>query len=78
MAPEQLGLPGASMEEYEVLALEGTEMVDGRACYRMNVYNSNNAQNSNEFMGSYLMSLDGEHLYQLDPATDEIRELKKP
>ena len=26
-------------------------------------------------MGSYLMSLDGQHLYRLDPVTNEVTEL---
>lgn len=75
MAPAQLGLPGDSMDQYEVLPMGSTEMVDGRPCIRLHVYNDNNAPNSNEFLGSYLMSLDGDHLYRVDPVTDEITEL---
>ncbi len=78
MLPEQLGLPGESMDIYEVIPMDGTEMVNGAACIRMYVYSNSNVQNGNEFMGSYLMSLDGQHLYRLDPVTDEIIELEYP
>ena len=75
MAPAQLELVGESMDEYEVMPVDGTELVDGRPCIRLYVYSDNNQPNSNEFMGSYLMSIDGEHLYKVDPITDEIKEL---
>lgn len=75
MDPAQLELTGASMDEYEVMPVDGTEMVDNRPCIRLYVYSDNNQPNSNEIMGSYLMSIDGEHLYKVDPITDEIKEL---
>lgn len=75
MDPAQLELTGASMDEYEVMPVDGTEMVDDRPCIRLYVYSDNNQPNSNEIMGSYLMSIDGEHLYKVDPITDEIKEL---
>lgn len=75
MDPAQLELTGTSMDEYEVMPVDGAEIVDGRPCIRLYVYSDNNQPNSNEIMGSYLMSIDGEHLYKVDPVTDEIREL---
>ncbi|MCI8915110.1 MAG: hypothetical protein HFF26_00350 [Oscillospiraceae bacterium] len=75
MSPAQLELPGESMDAYEVMAMDGTEMVNGAACIRLNVYNGKNAENSYQFMGGYLMSIDGQHLYRLDPVTNEIHEL---
>ncbi len=72
MTPAELGLEGESMDEYEVFTFDGAVVVDGRACVRMNVYNFDQ---SNEFMGCYLMSLDGRHLYQMDTATQQIIEL---
>lgn len=72
MTPAELGLEGESMDEYEVFTFDGAVVVDGRACVRMNVYNF---EQSNEFMGCYLMSLDGRHLYRMDTATQEITEL---
>lgn len=76
MEPAQLELTGASMDEYEVMPVNGTETVDDRPCIRLYVYSDNNQPNSNEFIGSYLMSIDGEHLYKVDPITDEIKELE--
>lgn len=73
MNPAELGLPGESMAAYEIFARDGVEMVDGVACIRLDVYGGEIA---NQFMGSYLMSINGEHLYQIDPVTDIIRVLK--
>lgn len=71
--PSELGLEGESMDEYEVFTFDGAVVVDGRACVRMNVYSF---EQSNEFMGCYLMSLDARHLYRMDTATQEIIEIK--
>lgn len=76
MTPEALGLPGASMDLYEIIPMDATELVNDAPCIRMHVYSDHNAANSNDFMGSYLMSLDAEHLYRVDPITDEITELE--
>ncbi len=74
MTPAELGLPGESMDQYVVFPLDGVEMVNDVACIRINIYNA--ADGSNEFMGGYLMSTDGLHLYRQDPSGDEIEILK--
>lgn len=74
--PALLGLPGQSMEGYEVIPMDGTEMVDGLTAIRMHVYSNDNASGTNDFMGSYLMTLDGDHLYRVDPNTDEVMEVE--
>ena len=76
MSPAELGLPGESMEEYEVISVDGVEMVDNAACIRVHVYTEETEAQGSEFMGSYLMSIDGQHLYRLDPITDEVSILK--
>ena len=76
MTPAELGLSGESMEEYNVYPIDGVEMVDGVACITLYVYSDGGGQGGNEFMGSYLMSIDGAHLYQVNPVTDEIKVLK--
>lgn len=76
MTPAELGLSGETMEDYTVFPMDGVEMVDGVACITLYVYSDKNAQNSNEFMGSYLMSIDGLHLYRVNPVTNEIEVLK--
>lgn len=75
MSPEELGLPGQSMDEYEIIPMDGTQRVDGNPCVCLYVYSGNNVPHTNEYMGSYLMSLDGQHLYRLDPVNNEVTEL---
>lgn len=76
MDPADLGLPGDSMDLYEVLPMDGTQMVDGVPAIRLHVYNDNNVAGSNDFMGSYLMTVDAEHLYRVDLETQELTELE--
>lgn len=76
MSPVQLGLDGVSMDEYELIPMDATELVNGMACIRINVYNGSNAAIPNEFRGSYLLSVDGQHLYSLNPGTNTITELE--
>lgn len=76
LGPAALGLPGASMDMYEIIPMDATEMVNGAPCIRMHVFNDDNAAQSNDLVGSYLLSIDAEHLYRVDPLTDEIIELE--
>ena len=75
MTPEELGLPGTSMSQYEVFWQDGTQLVNGKTCIRLDVYNSSDGPNPYLFASSYLMSVDGSHLYKLDPITNELQEL---
>ena len=75
MTPAELGLPGTSMTQYEVFPQSGTELVNDVTCIRLDVYNSSDGPNPYLFASSYLMSVDGAHLYKLDPITDELQEL---
>ena len=75
MTPAELGLPGTSMSQYEVFWQEGTELVNDVTCIRLDVYNSSDGPNPYLFASSYLMSVNGAHLYKLDPITDELQEL---
>ena len=75
MTPEELGLPGTSMSQYEVIPENWTEMVNGITCIRLNVYYGSDSPTPNMIAGSYLMSVDGAHLYKKDPVTDELQEL---
>lgn len=76
MTPAELGLSGETMENYTVFPMDGVEMVNGVACITLYVYSDKNSQNGNEFMGSYLMSIDGLHLYRVNPITGEIEVLE--
>jgi len=75
MTPAELGLPGDSMEAYEIIPMDGTEMVNDLTAIRMHVYGSSSS-GANDFLGSYLMTIDGDHLYRVDPITDEIIEVE--
>lgn len=76
MTPAQLGLNGTTMDIYDVFPIDGVEMVDDVACMRLNVYSRDNPEHTNEFMGSYLMSIDGQHIYRVDPVTGAITVLE--
>lgn len=76
MSPAELGLPGESMDEYEVISMDGVAMVDGIACIRVHVYTEETEIQGSEFMGSYLITIDGQHTYRVDPVTDEVEVLK--
>ena len=76
LSPAQLGLSGTSMDEYEVFPIDGIELVDGNPCTRINVYSNSNPQSGSEFMGSYLGSMNGRHVYRLTPDTGEIEQLE--
>ena len=76
MEPSELGLPGESMDEYEVISMDGVAMVDGVACIRVHVYSEETEIQGSEFMGSYYMTIDGQHLYRVNPVTDEVETLK--
>ena len=67
MSPAQLGLTGSSMQEYTVFAQEGTVYLDDTPCLCLNVYRAKDHQ----FAQSYLLTLPGMELYQLDRQTGE-------
>lgn len=73
MTPAELGLSGTSMADYEVFPQDVLEMVDDVAYIRLNIYDSVAPY---AFVGSYLMGVDGEHLYRLDDSTGELVELE--
>ncbi len=75
MSPAELGLPGDSMDAYEVIPMDGTELVNDMAAIRLHVYGSSTS-GANDFLGSYLMTIDGDHLYRVDPITDEVVEVE--
>ena len=67
--PSKLGLPGESMEEYELMLQEGSVRIGGTSCMRVNVYDANS-----QIAGSYFLSSDG-HLYKLDETANAVVEL---
>lgn len=73
MTPAELGLPGTSMADYEVFPQDVLETVDDASYIRLNIYESVAPYT---FVGSYLMGVDGEHLYQVNADTGELVELE--
>lgn len=76
--PAVLGLEGASMEGYELLMQDGSVLIDGNPCVRINAYRIDNQTGTNEIGGNYFLSLDGSHLYRLDVASNSVEELALP
>lgn len=69
MQPSQLGLPGDSMDAYELMTKEGSVRIKGSVCMRVDAYDENS-----QIAGSYFVSNDG-HLYKLDEAANAVVEL---
>ena len=76
--PAVLGLEGDSMEGYELLLQDGSVLIDNNPCVRINAYRQDSQTGSNEIGGNYFLSLDGEHLYRLDVASNSVEELDTP
>ena len=74
LSPKLLGLEGASMEEYSVYPIEGTILVDGRPCLRIQAY-QHTTEGTNQLAGIYLISGDRLHLYRLDQPEGRVQEL---
>lgn len=70
MHPSQLGLPGDSMEAYELMPQEGSVRIAGSVCARVNIYNRGNGQ----IAGSFFLSGDGK-LYKLEEDVNAVVEL---
>lgn len=67
--PSKLGLPGDSMEDYELMPQEGSVRIGGASCMRVNIYDADN-----QIAGSYFLSSNG-HLYKLDENENAVVEL---
>lgn len=78
LSPAQLGLPGDSMDAYEIFPVEGFVKVDGLDCRRFNVY-----QRKSSGEGYYpdlaviiMLSSDQEHIYYMDPVSNAVTEMR--
>lgn len=69
--PSKLGLPGESMDAYELMPQEGSVLIAGNPspCMRVNIYGEDG-----QIAGSYFISGDG-HLYKLDDTRNAVVEL---
>jgi len=69
MHPSQLGLPGDSMDAYELMPKEGSVRINNSVCMRVDIYDGNS-----QIAGSYFVSNDG-RLYKLDETANAVTEL---
>lgn len=70
VSKEKLGLAKELAEYDEVTYDEWTTMVNGSACYSLNVFELSNGKM--RLRGTYYVSLDGSKLYKLDGETNEF------
>lgn len=70
MHPSQLGLPGDSMDSYELMPQEGSVRIANSICMRVNIYDADS-----QIAGSYFISNDGK-LYKLDETVNAVVELE--
>ena len=63
LIPSVLGLEGETMDNYQVLALDGAVLVGTTPCLRMNVYKKDEKTGTNGIAGQYLFSNTGRELY---------------
>lgn len=73
--PAVLGLEGTSMDDYDLLVQEGSVLIDGSPCVRINAYRMDSRTGTYVIGGNYFLSLDGSHLYRLDVASNSVSEL---
>ena len=73
--PTMFGLEGTSMQEYNIYVIDGTVLVDGIPCIRLNVYHDDGEAATNEIAGNYFISADKEHIYRLDVETGIAEEV---
>ena len=70
LSPSDLRLDGESMEGYRIYVRDGSVLVGGRPCMYVSVYDANNPQQTNQVVGTFLMTTDGTILYRLNPDTN--------
>lgn len=77
MTPAELGLPGESMDEYNVYYVDGQVLVNDEPCSRVRIYVTGYPEETNVFMGTFLMGSSSGRIYQHDTDTDEMTEIRR-
>ena len=71
--PAQLGLEGTDLHDYKVFPVEGIMSVDGQSCRQFNIYEIREIEsNVSSIAGTYLLTLDLQKIYHLDPDTGYV------
>lgn len=73
MEPAHLGLPGNSMDDYTIFPVDGFVKVNDQDCRRFNVYEKDKP---GSIAGTYLFSVDGEHIYVLNPNSQQVSTIR--
>lgn len=76
MSPQELGLEGDSMDNYRIFPIDGFVQVGEVTCRRFNIYEVREPEGVPVIVGTYLISSDQQHVYQLDPETNLVTALK--
>lgn len=66
--PQQLGLSGDNMDEYSIYPEEGYVFIDQNPFIRLNIYRVS----THSFEKTFVISCDGEKIYELDRDTQEL------
>ena len=76
LPPEALGLPGETMDDYDIFASEHLILVDDVPCKEFHVYSISGRAGTNTVEGLYLLTQRGARkIYKLDEATNTVTEL---
>lgn len=66
LPPSTFELEGESMSEYRVYFSEGSVMVDGKLCSKVQIYQIHQPEGSNAFVGNYIIARDKSHIYRVE------------
>lgn len=77
ISPSALGLPGETMAQYNVYYMDGKVLINGESCGRVRIYEISYPEESNHFMGTFLISADSGRIYKHDAENDAMIELTK-
>jgi len=73
MSPAHLGLPGSSMDDYNIFPIDGFVRVDEQECRRFNVYDKDDP---GSIAGTYFFSVDQQHIYVLNPVDNTVSTIR--
>ena len=74
--PSDLGLPGESMDEYNIYNQDGVLVIDGRVYRKFIIYEPDEVTGTNSYVGEYLLSGDGRSVFKRDSLTGELQRVK--
>lgn len=76
LSPSALGLPGESMQEYNIYTLDGGVFVNGEPCVRLNICYRDTKTETNDAAGFYYLSCMERRIYRHDLNTNQVTEIK--